>query len=134
MVAAVWTSRIRVEIVFPADHTQDRDGLVSGDHELEPGLVRAHQALTSDRMPATTGGKDRPEDLGRYLTRQAQRLREGAGPPQRGLATGAVVVEGLAGVIVGPAQHVLLVVRHRLGAHHREPHPGITPVPLNPKG
>ncbi len=91
------------------------------DDDLEPRPLRPHESFPGDRMAAATRAEDGPERLRGHLAVQAELFGDGAAPAEWGLAAGAVVVEGLAGVVVGPAEHVLFVIRHGFGAHDREP-------------
>ena len=86
-----------------------------------PGRRVVHQPLAGRRVD----GAARAEDglvlgLG-HGAHQAEGSGAGAAPHQRRLAPGGVVRQGLAGVVVGPVQHRVAVVGHRVRTHH--PHP-----------
>jgi hypothetical protein len=123
----------RVHIVGPARHAQHGQGLVGRDHKFEAGSFRADELLAGERVPEPAGAERQAVGLGGHLAVQAEAGGAGAAPAQRGLAPGSVIVQGLAGVVVGPAEDGLSVVFDRFGAHHLEPRHGAA-LPSQPAG
>jgi hypothetical protein len=110
-----------VHVLGPADHAELGHALVGGDDQLHPRPAGANQALAG-------GGVDRPAraveggELGLgHRAHQAQGGGARTTPRQRRLASRGVVLQRLAGVIVGPLRGVGEVVGHRIGSHHRHP-------------
>jgi hypothetical protein len=118
-----------VHVLGPADHAQLGHGLVGGDDQLHARPAGVHQALARRRVDSTAGAVDGLVlGLG-HSTHQAEGSGAGAAPHQRRLAPGGVVGQGLAGVVVGPVQHRVAVVGHRVRTHHPHPRHGLLPKP-----
>ena len=111
----------RVHRLAVPDHAEHSDPLVSAHDQLEPGTLRRHQPTTQQRVGEPSGPERRFVAGGGDLTGQAEACRTRATPPQRGLATAPVVVEGLAGVVVAAADDGRLVVRDLVDTHATEP-------------
>jgi hypothetical protein len=106
---------------------------VGRDNQLEPGPCGAHQLIAGERVPEPARAKRQPVRLRGHLAVQAQAGGAAAAPAQRGLTPRAVVVQRPPRMVVRPAEHRLLVVRDRFGAHHREPRHRAA-LPSQPEG
>ena len=119
-----------VHVIGPAHHSQQRQRLVGRDDQLETRPFSRHELLAGQWVPEPARPERQPVRLGCHLAVQAETFRAGAAPAQWRLPPGAVVVQGLARMIVLPAQDRRLVVGHLLHAHHREPrHSAALPSP-----
>jgi hypothetical protein len=110
-----------VHVVGSTDDAEHGDGLVGGDDQLHAGPLRRRQPRPEHGISGAAVTEHGVVVLRLHLPREAQSFGTGAAPHHGGLAFRAVVGEGLAGEVIGPAQHDLLVVADRSLAHHRHP-------------
>jgi hypothetical protein len=61
-----------VHVVGPADHPQDRDGLVGADHQLDTRPLRRRELLTARWEAEPAGAERRLVGLGCDLSGQAE--------------------------------------------------------------
>jgi hypothetical protein len=122
-----------VHVIGAARHPEQRQGLVGGDDQLEAGPGGADELLAGERVLEPAGTERPPIRLRGHLALEAEAGGAGATPAQRGLAPGAVVVQGLAGVIVLAAQDRRLMVGDLVDAHRPEPRHGAA-LPSQPAG
>jgi hypothetical protein len=108
-----------VHVLGPPDDPQLGHALVGGDHQLHARALRAHQALAGGGVDGAARAVEGVELRRGHAARQSQRRSARAPPHQGRLASRGVVLQGLAGMVVGPEADVGLVVGHRVGPHHR---------------
>src|SRR2546430_2201665 len=83
--------------------------------DADPGPLRVLQPVPEHWVDDPAHVECGPVGVDGDFAGEAEALGARAGPSQGGLAARAVVVEGLAGMIVGAADHGLFVIGDRFG-------------------